>query len=60
MMKLGWILGVALLASAGPAFAQSACPSDGSCPVDVGACLAESCPCAPTTVETRGRTTAST
>ena len=46
MMKLSSFLVVALLASTGPVFAQSACPTDGSCPTDVGACLAESCPCA--------------
>jgi len=45
MKKLGWIFSFVLLASAGPAFAQSACPNEG-CPADVGACLAESCPCA--------------
>jgi hypothetical protein len=45
MMKISSFLTIALLAIAGPAFAQSACPTDGSCPADVGACLAESCPC---------------
>ena len=39
MVSLVWI------ASAGTAMAQSACPTDGTCPADVGACLAESCPC---------------
>ena len=45
-MKLTGFLVAVLIASTGPAFAQSACPTDGSCPADVGACLAESCPCA--------------
>src|SRR6185295_7481072 len=45
MRTLNWLVVCAVLASAGPAFAQSACPATG-CPTDVGACLAESCPCA--------------
>jgi hypothetical protein len=45
MRKFVWLFAVALLASGGSALAQSACPTDGSCPTDVGACLAESCPC---------------
>src|SRR5690349_21531360 len=45
MKRLALMVSLAVLASAGPAMAQSACPNDGSCPTDVGACLAESCPC---------------
>ncbi len=46
MKKFVWIVSLALLASAPTAFAQSACPSNPhECPTDVGACLAESCPC---------------
>src|ERR1043166_1035532 len=45
MIKFSSFLVVALRASAGPTFAQSACPTDGTCPTDIGACLAESCPC---------------
>ncbi len=46
MSKVAWVFVAVLLASSGTAFAQSACPTDGTCPADVGACLAESCPCA--------------
>ncbi len=46
MKRLALVLSLAWLGSAGTALAQSACPTDGSCPTDVGACLAESCPCA--------------
>jgi hypothetical protein len=47
MKQLRWILPVVVLAFAAPAFGQdSACPSNpNECPTDVGACLAESCPC---------------
>jgi hypothetical protein len=45
MRKFVVMVSLAVLASAGTAFAQSACPTEG-CPADVGACLAESCPCA--------------
>jgi hypothetical protein len=45
MSKLSWIVVAMVLFVAGPAAAQSACPTDGTCPTDVGACLAESCPC---------------
>jgi hypothetical protein len=46
MSKPSWIAIALLLAVAGPATAQTACPTDGSCPVDVGACITEACPCA--------------
>ena len=46
MRKLALLMSLILLGSAGTVFAQTACPTDGSCPTDVGACLAESCPCA--------------
>lgn len=46
MKRLALMVSLAVLVSAGTAMAQSACPHDGSCPTDVGACLAESCPCA--------------
>ena len=45
MKKLGWILCLMMVASAGPAFGQSACGNPNECPADVGACLAETCPC---------------
>src|SRR5688572_22746112 len=45
MSKLSWMVIALLLAVASPAAAQTACPSDGSCPADVGACIAEACPC---------------
>ncbi|MEO6026866.1 MAG: hypothetical protein ABIR79_08390, partial [Candidatus Binatia bacterium] len=44
MRKFVLMISLVLLGSAGPALAQSACPAQG-CPTDVGACLAESCPC---------------
>jgi hypothetical protein len=46
MKKFVLLISLTLLGSAGTVFAQTACPTDGSCPSDVGACLAESCPCA--------------
>ena len=45
MKKFALLISLALLGSAGTVFAQTACPTDGSCPTDVGACVAESCPC---------------
>src|SRR5690349_18024635 len=47
MKKFALLLTLVVLASARTAMAQpsSACPTEG-CPTDVGACLAESCPCA--------------
>ena len=44
MRELWLIVFLVLFGSASTAFAQSACPTEG-CPTDVGACLAESCPC---------------
>jgi hypothetical protein len=44
MRKLAWLFVFAVIGTGGTAFAQSACPATG-CPTDVGACLAESCPC---------------
>jgi hypothetical protein len=46
MSRLIGMAVVMVLALAGTAAAQSACPTDGSCPADVGACLSEACPCA--------------
>lgn len=42
MRKIGWMLGVVMLAMVGSAAAQ---PAPGSCPADVGQALAEACPC---------------
>src|SRR5436853_7847840 len=46
MKKFALMISLSFLVSAGTALAQTACPNDGSCPTDVGACLAESCSCA--------------
>jgi hypothetical protein len=46
MSKLNWMVVALVLIAAGPAAAQTACPTDGSCPTDVAACVDESCPCA--------------
>ena len=45
MTRFALIVAVLLLSQASAVSAQTACPTDGSCPTDVGACLAESCPC---------------
>ncbi len=43
MRKIGWLISVALLASANSVFAQP--PGPVTCPPDVGAALAAQCPC---------------